>query len=278
MIMTTWFTKTTALASAFAAMALITGCATTAVSPEARLAYDQTQQRLAAQPVNIISDGCVVRVEVGRDAILYPQSDATSVAMMHTVKEALTEKGLTVSRVTAPFVCGILNKEDATKIDVKRTEDSKDTLNTEYPILSSSNTFDASTNQAYLNLFQALDRDKQKQVKEAKGKSVALDMQQSDLNTLRQIEKTDKVFVSTINGSKPSFGYSMAMGITTAVATGGAAITTVQEGQSHALYLVNLKTNQIEWGKSQQFAGRIFKMPVDERLAYKGIIAPLYED
>ena len=81
-----------------------------------------------------------------------------------------------------------------------------------------------------------------------------------------------------VNGSKPSFGYSMAMGVTTAVATGGGAIMTVRQGQAHALYLVNLKTNQIEWGKSQEFAGRIFKMPVDERLAYKGVIAPLYED
>ena len=275
--MKTWFTKTTALVSAFAAMTLMSGCATT-TSPEARLAYDQTQQRLANQPVSIVSDGCIVRIEMGKDDILYPQSDAVSVAMMHTVEEALSEKGLTVSRVTAPFVCGVLSKEEATKVDILRTEDSKDELNTEYPILSSSNHFDATTNQAYLNLFQALNHDKAKMLKDAEGKPVALDMSQADLNTLRQIEKTDKVFVSMVNGSKPSFGYSMAMGVTTAVATGGGAIMTVRQGQAHALYLVNLKTNQIEWGKTQEFAGRIFKMPVDERLAYKGVIAPLYED
>jgi hypothetical protein len=81
-----------------------------------------------------------------------------------------------------------------------------------------------------------------------------------------------------VTDSKPSFGYSMAVGITTAVATAGTGYSTPQAGQSHELYLINLTTNKVEWGKSIAFTGQLFKMPVDERFAYKGVLAPLYTE
>ncbi|MEZ7503217.1 hypothetical protein QO189_12125 [Psychrobacter sp. Arc29] len=269
--------KTATLSLALAAITLFSGCATT-TSPEARSAYDKTQQSLKSQPVSIVSDGCLIRVEMGKNDILYQQSDATSVAMMHTVEEALVEKGLRVTRTTAPFVCGTQTKEVLTKMDILTTADSKDVLNTDYPILSADNTFDGLTNQAYLNLFQALDSDTRKMAEKSKGASVDLGLDKNSLDLIRKLEDTDKVFVSMVTGSKPSFGYSMAMGVTTAVATGGTGFATPKTGQVHGLYLVNLKTNQIEMGKETPFATQVFKMPIQERLAYKGLLAPLYDN
>lgn len=275
--MTPLFAKTATLSLALAAVSVLSGCATT-TSPEARSAYDKTQQSLKAQPVSIVSDGCIVRVEMGKDDILYQQSDAASIAMMHTVKEALTEKGLRVTRSTAPFVCGTQSKETLTKMDILTTADAKDALNTDYPILSADNTFDGLTNQAYLNLFQALSSDKRKLAEGAKGASIDLGLDQNSLELIRKLEDTDKVFVSLVLGSKPSFGYSMAVGLSTAVATGGTGYSAPQQGVTHSLYLINLKTNKIELGKKTPFVGQVFKMPVNERLAYKGILEPLYED
>lgn len=269
--------KTVTLPLALTAITVFSGCATT-TSPESRLAYDKTQQALKSQPVSILSDGCLIRVEMGKNDILYQQSDAASIAMMYTVKEALSDKGLKVSRTTAPFVCGALPKDALTKMDILTTADAKDIPNTAYPLLSSTNTFDTATNQAYLNLFSAFDKNKRKEIEASKGVSVDLTLDHTTLNTIQQLEGTNKVFVSMVTGSKPSFGYSMAVGVTTAVATAGTAFSAPQEGQFHQLYLVNLTSNKVEWGKSVAFTGQLFKMPVNERFAYKGVLAPLYAE
>ena len=146
--------KTLSLPLALAAITIVSGCATTA-SPEARLAYDKTQQNLKTQPVSIISDGCLIRVEMGKNDILYEQSNLTSLAMMATVEEALGEKSLKVSRTTAPFVCGALSKEALTKMDILATTNAKEELNAAYPLLSSTNNLSQSTNQNYLTLLRA---------------------------------------------------------------------------------------------------------------------------
>jgi len=269
--------KALTVSLAAATMLAISGCATT-TSPESRLAYDQTQKSLANQPVTVLSDGCLIRVEMGKNDILYQQSDAASVAMMHTVKEALNEKGLTVTRTTAPFVCGTLTKEALTKMDIAATAGAKEQPNTAYPLLSADNSFDTATNQAYLTLFSTLNKAKRQEIEAAKGASVELALDQTTLTAIQKMEGTDKVFVSMVTGSKPSFGYSMAVGVTTAVATAGTGFSAPQQGQFHHLYLLNLKTNKIEWGKTAAFNGHVFKMPVNERFAYKGILAPLYAE
>ena len=269
--------KLPTLAIALTTVTLISGCATT-VSPESRLAYDKNQQALKLKPVSIISDGCLIRVEMGKNDILYQQSDLASLSMMATVEEALSEKGLKISRTTAPFICGSLSKEDLTKVDILITEDAKDELNTAYPILGSTNTFDSVTNQTYLNLLTALDSDKRKAIKASEGKNVDLGLDQSSLNALKNLEGANKVFISMVTGSKPSFGYSMAMGVSTAVVSGGTGFLTPQPGQFHHLYLINLDDNTIEWGKTTGFAGQVFKLPVNERFVYKDMLNPLYDD
>ncbi len=270
-------TKTATLSIALAVTTILSGCATT-TSPEARSAYDKTQQNLKSQPVSIISDGCLIRVEMGKNDVLYEQSNFTSLAMMATVEEALSEKSLKVSRTTAPFVCGALSKEALAKMDILATADAKDELNTAYPLLSSTNNLSQTTNRNYLTLLEAFAQDKRKEIDKAKGNSVNLGLDKTTLETLKEIEGTDKVFVSMVTGSKPSFGYSMAMGVTTAVATGGTGFATPQQGQFHHLYLVDLTTNTVDWAKSTAFNGQVFKMPVNERLAYKGMLIPLYAE
>ena len=215
---------------------------------------------------------------MGKNDVLYEQSNLASLAMMATVEEALSEKSLKVSRTTAPFVCGALTKEALAKMDILSTADAKDELNAAYPLLSSTNNLSQATNQNYLKLLKAFAQDKRKEIDRANGSGVNLGLDTLTLETLRKIEGTDKVFVSMVTGSKPSFGYSMAIGVTTAVATGGTGFATPQQGQFHHLYLVDLTTNTVDWAKTTPFTGQVFKMPVNERLAYKGILSPLYAE
>lgn len=268
---------TTLLVSLSAAtISILSGCASTP-SAESRLAYQQTQQSLASQPVAVISDGCLLRVEMGKDDILYQQSDLVSVSMAQTVKSRLMEKGVTVKHTSSPFVCGALTKEELTKLDILTTADAKDVPNTRYPLLSSSNRLDASTNQAYLNLFSAIDKAK-KLADNSKGEKTPLGLDATSLASVRSTEGTNKVFVAMVSGSKPSFGASMAVGVATAVASGGTYVSTLQKGQHYAVYLVDLQNNQIEWSKSGTVKGEVFKMPVSDRFEQPELLKPLYND
>jgi len=268
--------KTLALPLAIAAVTVFSGCATTA-SPEARSAYDTTQQNLKSQPVSVISDSCIIRVKVGRNDIMYQQSDLTSLAMAQTVKTRLTNKDVKVSKTSSPFVCGALSKEGLAKLDIKMTDKDKDVPITAYPVLSSTNTFDTATNQAYLNLFTAL-KDKKATVFQTKGEHVALNLDANSLKTIRQTEGVNKTFVTMVTASKPSFGAAMSVGAATVIATGGAYASQVKEVQYYATYLVNLETNQIEWAKSGDLQGNVFKMPVSTSLDTKKMFEPLYTD
>ncbi|WP_201527263.1 MULTISPECIES: hypothetical protein [Psychrobacter] len=69
-------------------------------------------------------------------------------------------------------------------------------------------------------------------------------------NKSSHIKEVAKVFLSMVTGNKPSLGASRVMGTATAVATGGAYVSTLQKRQHYAIYLVNLETNQIEWVKT----------------------------
>lgn len=266
--------KMLTLPLAIAAVTVFSGCATT-TSPEARSAYDKTQQNLKSQPVSVISDSCIVRIEVGKNDIMYQQSDLTSLAMAQTVKTRLMNEGVKVGNTSSPFICGGLSKVALAKLDIRMVDKAKDVPNTAYPVLGSTNTLDSMTNQAYLNLFTALNAHKADAF-QAKGAHVALGLDDNSLKTIRQTEGVNKSFVSTVAGSKPSFGAAMTVGAATVIASGGAYASQMKEGQSYAIYLVNLETNQIEWAKSGVVEGNVFKMPVSTSLETKKMFDPLY--
>lgn len=266
--------KPLALMLAIATIGSLSACSTT-MSPETRTAYDQTQKMLQGQSVGIISDGCLVRVELGKDDILYQQSEIASTALAQNVKTRLTEKGVQVNNVLSPFVCGEIPKEKLTKLDILTTAHAKDTPNTAYPLLSSSNSYDATTNQALLQLFKAVDGSTQT-AKNAKGTHTPLSLDQASRNTIKQAVNTNKVFVAMASGSKPSFGASMTVGAVTALASGGTYVSSLQKGQFYSIYLVNLDSNQVEWYKSGRLPGQPFKSTAPQVYDEADLLVPLY--
>ena len=271
--------KALSLPIALAAITIFSGCATTTMKPDTRSAYDNTQQTLKAQSVNIISDGCLIRVEGGKNDIMYQRSDLASQALAQTVKTRLTEKGVKINKVSSPFVCGSLTKDELTKMDILVTHDAKDQLNTTYPLLSSTNDFDSAVNQAYLNLHSAIRRTNKVSAGEPSAyKDLGLDI--TSLNTIRKVEGTNKVFLVTASGSQPSMGTRMATGaLTVAVAfAGGSTGYIAQKGQYYSIYLINLETNQVEWVKAGEIKANLFKMPVDSSYTVPKMFAPLYAE
>lgn len=267
--------KTVSLPLALAAITVVSGCATT-TNPEARSAYDKAQQNLKSQPVAIVSDGCVLRVEVGKDDIMYKNSDALSVAIANTLKDRLTEKGVIVNNVSSPFICGALTQKELAQMDILVTEDAKDVLNTSYPVLSSSNTFDAITNQSYLNLYTALVNAKKISANNMKtGSYTPLSLDDASLNTIRKTEGANKIFVVLGAANKQSFGLKLTAASTSPLA--GAMINKAP-GKDYAIHLVNLETNQIEWNKSGKIDSEVFKTPITGTIATKKMLDPLYPE
>ena len=270
--------KVLKLALACTTVTALASCATT-MKPEVRSAYDQTQQTLTTQPVAIISDGCLIRVETGKNDIMYQQSDLASLAMAETVKSRLLEKGVKVNHTSSPFVCGALTKKMLTEMDILVTAEAKDQLNTTYPLLSSNNKFDSVTNQAYLDLYQAILKTNKVTSKDPSAYK-DLGLETTSLNIIKKTEGTSKVFVVMASGSQPSMGARMITGALGAVVlvAGATSVPILTTGQNYAIYLINLETNQVEWVKSGEIKGNVFKMPVDSSYTVPKMLEPLYAE
>lgn len=269
-------TPSVTLPLALIAITAFSGCATT-TKPDMRPTYDKTQETLKTQRVNIVSDGCLIRIEGGRNDIMYQRSDLASLALAQTLKTRLTEKGVTINNISSPFVCGFVTKEALFKLDILRTAQAKDQPNTIYPLLSTTNTFNTATNQAYLNLYSAIKNTRQ-QVADAAGGYTALGLDEVSLNIIKKTEGAHKIFVVSVSGSQPSMGARLATGALTvaAVAAGGSTGYVLQKGQYYGINLINLETNQTEWVKSGDIKGNVFKMPVDNSYTLPKMLDPLY--
>lgn len=268
--------KTLALPLAIAAVTVFSGCATTA-SPEARSAYDKTQQNLKSQPVSIISDGCVLLIEMGQDNILYQQSDALSNMLASTLKTKLSAKGVTTQHTSSPFICGALTQVELAQMDMVATVDAKDLPNTDFPVLSTSNTFDTLTNQAYLNLYSSLVAvNKAAGENKNTGANTTLNLDKVSLQTIRKIEGTDKVFVITGSANKQSMGLRLVVASTSPTIGG---LINRAPGKIYSVYLINLKTSQVEWTKSGRIDSETFKEAVTGAIVTRDeMLDPLYPE
>jgi len=271
-------TKTATLSLALAVTAIFSGCATT-TNPEVRSAYDQTQQSLKSEPVSIISDGCVIRIENGNNDIMYQQSDSASRAMAQTVKSKLVEKGVKVNHISSPFICGARTKEILTKMDIVLTDGAEEQPNTDYPVLSSTNTFDSVTNKAYQDLYKALIVSR-KAANDDPIDYPNLLLDSKSLQIIKKIEGANKIFVVLADGAQPSVGARVATGAIgmLGMITGISNMDILVKSQDYGIYLIDLETNQLKWSKVGDIEGNIFKMPVDNSYVLPKMLDPLYAE
>lgn len=270
--------KALTLPLALAALTTFSGCATT-MKPEVRSAYDKTQQTLQSQPVSIISDGCLIRIENGNNDIMYQQSDMASRAIAQTVKARLLEKGVKVNHISSPFICGSRTKEMLTKMDIMLTDGAKEQPNTAYPVLSSTNNFDSVTNNAYQDLYKAL-LVARKAASNDPTDYTDLLLNSKSLQIIKKIEGANKVFVVLAGGAQPSAGARVTSGALGMVGmiVGGSTMDILVKSQNYGIYLIDLETNQLKWSKVGNIEGNVFKMPVANSYVLPKMLDPLYAE
>lgn len=91
------------------------------------------------------------------------------------------------------------------------------------------------------------------------GTYTPLNLDTNSVNTIRQNEGSDKIFVIMGQANKQSLGLRFAVASTSPLA--GAMINR-PVGQYYSIHLVNLKANQVEWTKSGRIDTEMFEEPV----------------
>lgn len=99
------------LASALGMAVLLAAVGCTTVTPKQRAEYDQQSARLVTEEVSVVSDGCVIRDEVGDDDyLLRLASQDVGHKVANSASDYLKQRGIAVSTVMTPFICGIASQ------------------------------------------------------------------------------------------------------------------------------------------------------------------------
>ncbi len=252
----------------------LSACST--ITPEQRQFYKQNEQKLQAQSTSIVANACVWKVELGKDPILFQQSEATAKHLTKTLRDTLASHNISVAKQVAPLVCGESSKKTLEKMRIRYTPKGEREAINSYPVLSSDNNNSKAVNLAFSNLFQSLINTK-RSVKKMTA-PVPLSLDDAQLKLLRQHLGTQRAVVLLVQASKPSFGAQMAIAVPTALVSAGAYTTTLPRGEYYSIYLVDLQNKRVEWIKpTEQFSGNVYKMPV-KIAPVNNMLAPLYQN
>lgn len=266
----------------------ITGCATTKISTEERNKLNQTQALLKTNPVAVISDGCLIRSELGTSLIEGEQSRLTAQKFAELLTSQLNEQGVKVGHKIMPFVCGFMPEEQVKKYDYRLDNEAKRAEINNYPLVSLENkTLSEQQQQALLNLTQSFNKQAVLALKNAKEKkpvSNLLELSDQDITALKNLTQSDYVFIASVTGTDASFGKKFAagalsVGVSLATVGAGSGFVTAyipQEGQQYVVHIVDLNSKTIMWTKGGMLMGKPYSRK-NHSIEAKAILNPLFE-
>ncbi|MEB6480642.1 hypothetical protein [Acinetobacter vivianii] len=266
----------------------VTGCATTKISPEERNKLNQTQTLIKTNQVAVISDGCLIRSELGTSLIEGEQSRLTAQKFAALLSSQLNEQGVTVSHTFMPFVCGLMPEEQLKKYDYRLDSETKRAEIKNYPLVSLENkTLSEQQQQALLNLNQSFNKQVALALKNAKEKkpvSNLLELSDQDVTVIKDLTQSNYAFIASVTGTDASFGKkftagALSVGVTLATVGAGSGLVTAyipQEGQQYVVHIVDLNNKTIMWTKAGLLMGKPYSKK-NHSVEAKAILNPLFE-
>lgn len=266
----------------------ITGCATTKISPEDRTKLNQTQTLLKSNQVAVISDGCLIRSELGTSLIEGEQSRLTAQKFTNLLSTQLNQQGINVSNKLMPFVCGFMPEEQVKKYDYRLDSETKRAEIKNYPLISLENkTLSEQQQQALLNLNQSFNKQialALKNAKEKKPVSNLLELTDQDVTVIKDLTQSNYAFIASVTGTDASFGKKFAagalsVGVSLATVGAGSGLVTAyipQEGQQYVVRIVDLSNKTIMWTKGGMLMGKPYSKK-NHSVEAKDILNPLFE-
>ncbi|MCU4339023.1 hypothetical protein [Acinetobacter dispersus] len=266
----------------------ITGCATTKISPEDRNKLNQTQTLLKSNQVAVISDGCLIRSELGTSLIEGEQSRLTAQKFTDLLSTQLNQQGINVSNKLMPFVCGFMPEEQVKKYDYRLDSETKRAEIKNYPLISLENrTLSEQQQQALLNLNQSFNKQialALKNAKEKKPVSNLLELTDQDVTVIKDLTQSNYAFIASVTGTDASFGKKFAagalsVGVSLATVGAGSGLVTAyipQEGQQYVVRIVDLSNKTIMWTKGGMLMGKPYSKK-NHSVEAKDILNPLFE-
>lgn len=276
------------IALCFAISLSITGCATTKISPEDRNKLNQTQTLLKANNVALITDGCLIRSELGTSLIEGEQSRLTAQKFAELLSNQLNEQGVKVNHQIMPFVCGFMPEAQVKKYDYRLDNETKRAEIANYPLMNIENkSLSEQQRQALLNLNQSFNKQAElalKNVKEKKPVNNFLELSDQDVLIIKDLTQSNYAFITSVTGTDASFGKKFAagalsVGVSLATVGAGAGFVTAyipQEGQQYFVHIVDLNAKEIIWSKGGMLMGRPYSKK-NHSVEAKGILNPLFE-
>lgn len=245
---------------------MLGGCATSPkVSPEARSFLDQQQQLLQQKPVSVVVDACVLRNEMKNDLVLIPESANATDVFAEKVRNALTEKNIQVQGVYTPFICSLVPEDRlATLLLRKASEAEPEKAN--FPIQNPTATpMDIASERVVETLLRKVNTAFALPVKDNKQMTRVLGLHESELQQLRTLFNTDKIFLIGVTGHQHSAGVkatAFAGSVLVGVLTAGMVVPVVNTSdvRGYGVTLIDLQQGTIVWNNGGTFKGDIFKL------------------
>lgn len=235
---------------------LLSACA--GFSPEQRSFYDQRLSQIAAGQTGLVSDGCVVRDEVGDDYVLRQSSEAVGRAVGTATAEYLKQRGIPVAVAVTPFVCGVAVDLDAKTMPVAEVQGAE-RAPTALPIALNER---VRSDPALAEAYQKLIRDVVKsaptpdvEAGQALPTPARLSLREEQRSRLRSELGVPDIWVVRAGGMQVSFGKTLGMALLTAAVSGGASggafisYSMPVDGNGYDVALVNLDSSEIVWRK-----------------------------
>lgn len=242
------------------------GCATSPkVSPEVRGFLDQQQQLLQQKPVSVVVDACVLRNEMKNDLVLIPESASATDAFAEKVRNALVEKNIQVQGVYKPFICSLVPEDRLAKLLLRKATEAE-LEKASFPIQNPTVTpMDISSERVVETLLRKVNTVFAQPVKDTKQITRPLGLHESELQQLRGLFNTDKIFLIGVTGHQHSAGVkatAFAGSVLVGVLTAGTFVPVASTGdvRGYGITLIDLQQGAIVWNTAGTFKGDIFKL------------------
>lgn len=226
---------------------LSSACATRSVQMDQNTYYDQQYSMLVSETVAVVSDGCVLRDQIGEDYFVRDPSQAVADSVGNAAVAYLKSRGMRVSILVTPFACAVkvpvnsvldlvADKADATPARIRLPIPLIDAVKTDPKLAEAYQQLIAKTVSAIVTAEDKTGKPER-----------TLQLSDAHIALLRNALGVRKVWVLRGGGVQVSSGKS----VVSAVATSGEALglAAPSNGYGYDIALMDLQLQKVLWKK-----------------------------
>lgn len=257
---------------AIVAVALLSGCAASGPTKQARTYFDESHAEVSSKPVAVVADGCFLRSEIGTSHVLAQPSEQIGKVAVSRIERELKDRGHRVKAVHAPFICGSLPPDFFAEYEIAPVRGADRQRINSVPILLTPR--DPAPEDAAMTALLAAVTKAEASIDNQEGtplRPIKLALTDEEAALLKRATDAEYLWVSIASGVEVSagrqIGVGMLTGLVTGVLTGGASLVASfpVDTTNQQVALVRLDTRELIWKKRIQIPGLLLTAPEPEK-------------